>query len=180
MVVILPNFGDEKSVSDAIRLSGLKVPVLVQAEEDALDKMGLATRRDSFCGKISLCNNLRQYGIPFTLTKQHVCSLNSEIFSRDVEQFVQLCRVVHAMKRVRVGAIGARPTNFNTVRYSEKLLENLGITVETLDLSEVFFRVANLSDNDIRVGEKLALLKANGDTSTIPQDKLHKWRSCLW
>ncbi|PVF10620.1 fucose isomerase, partial [Yersinia pestis] len=58
--------------------------------------------------------------------------------------------------------------------YSEKLLENLGITVETLDLSEVFFRVANLSDNDIRVGEKLALLKANGDTSTIPQDKLHK------
>ncbi len=174
MVVILPNFGDEKSVSDAIRLSGLKVPVLVQAEEDALDKMGLATRRDSFCGKISLCNNLRQYGIPFTLTKQHVCSLNSEIFSRDVEQFVQLCRVVHAMKRVRVGAIGARPTNFNTVRYSEKLLENLGITVETLDLSEVFFRVANLSDNDIRVGEKLALLKANGDTSTIPQDKLHK------
>lgn len=153
VVVILPNFGDEKSVSDAIRLSGLKVPVLVQAEEDALDKMGLATRRDSFCGKISLCNNLRQYGIPFTLTKQHVCSLNSEIFSRDVEQFVQLCRVVHAMKRVRVGAIGARPTNFNTVRYSEKLLENLGITVETLDLSEVFFRVANLSDNDIRVGE---------------------------
>ncbi|CNK78718.1 L-fucose/L-arabinose isomerase family protein [Yersinia frederiksenii] len=173
VVVILPNFGDEKSVSDAIRLSGLKVPVLVQAEEDALDKMGLATRRDSFCGKISLCNNLRQYGIPFTLTKQHVCSLNSEVFSQDVEQFVQLCRVVHAMKRVRVGAIGARPTNFNTVRYSEKLLENLGITVETLDLSEVFFRVANLSDDDIRVGEKLALLKANGGTRAIPQDKLH-------
>jgi len=172
VVVLLPNFGDEKAIADAIRLSGINVPVLIQAEEDALDKMGLATRRDSFCGKISLCNNLRQYGIPYTLTTQHVCRLGSEVFKKDVEHFTQLCRVVSAMRGCRVGAIGARPASFNTVRYSEKLLERLGVTVETIDLSEIFTRVDNLKDDDLRIEEKLTLLKANADTAAIPADKL--------
>lgn len=172
VVVLLPNFGDEKAIADAIRLSGINVPVLIQAEEDALDKMGLATRRDSFCGKISLCNNLRQYGIPYTLTTQHVCRLGGEVFKKDVERFTQLCRVVSAMRGCRVGAIGARPASFNTVRYSEKLLERLGVTVETIDLSEIFTRVDNLKDDDLRIEEKLTLLKANADTAAIPADKL--------
>ncbi len=172
VVVLLPNFGDEKAIADAIRLAGINVPVLIQAEEDSLDKMGLATRRDSFCGKISLCNNLRQYGIPYTLTTQHVCGLNSDVFKTDLQRFTQLCRVVSAMRGCRVGAIGARPASFNTVRYSEKLLERLGVTVETIDLSEIFTRVENLKDDDLRIDEKLALLKANADTGAIPADKL--------
>jgi L-fucose isomerase-like protein len=31
IIVTLPNFGEERGIVDAIRLSGLKVPVLVQA-----------------------------------------------------------------------------------------------------------------------------------------------------
>lgn len=174
VLVVLPNFGDEKAVADTIRLAGLKVPVLIQAEEDDLDKMGLATRRDSFCGKISLCNNLRQYDIPFTLTQQHVCKLTSEVFAEDLKRFAMLCRVVGAMRRVRVGAIGARPASFNTVRYSEKMLEKLGISVETLDLSEVFARVERVADDDLRIDEKLQKLKGNADFSAIGADKLHK------
>lgn len=158
VVVLLPNFGDEKAIAETLRLSGLNVPVLIQAEEDNLDKMGLSTRRDSFCGKISLCNNLRQYGIPFTLTTQHVCALSGEVFEQDLRRFTQICRVVNSMRGVRVGAIGARPAGFNTVRYSEKLLERLGIAVETLDLSEVFTRIKALRDDDIRVDEKRRLL----------------------
>ena len=172
VVVLLPNFGDEKAIAETLRLSGLNVPVLVQAQEDNLDKMGLATRRDSFCGKISLCNNLRQYGIPFTLTTQHVCDLAGEVFAQDLKRFEQICRVVSSMRGVRVGAIGARPAGFNTVRYSEKLLERLGIAVETLDLSEVFTRIKCLRDDDIRVDEKRRLLLDNADASAIPADKL--------
>ncbi|MCZ7835128.1 L-fucose/L-arabinose isomerase family protein [Atlantibacter hermannii] len=172
VVVLLPNFGDEKAVAEAIRLSGLNVPVLIQAEEDNLDKMGLATRRDSFCGKISLCNNLRQYDIPFTLTTQHVCALTSEVFANDLQRFTQICRVVSSMKGVRIGAIGARPASFNTVRYSEKLLEKMGVAVETLDLSEIFTRIKHISDDDIRVQEKRGILLDNADASAIPADKL--------
>ncbi|HBO39270.1 MAG TPA: fucose isomerase [Pasteurellaceae bacterium] len=172
IVVLLPNFGDEKAISNAIRQSGVNVPVLVQAEDDELHKMGVATRRDSFCGKISLCNNLRQYGIPFTLTAQHTCALTSEVFRQDLLSFISVCRVVYALKGCRVGAIGARPSGFNTVRYSEKLLERLGISVETIDLSEIFSAVNSLRDDDLRIAEKLQLLKNNADASAIPQDKL--------
>jgi L-fucose isomerase-like protein len=172
ILICLPNFGDEKAVADSIRLSGLNVPVLVQAESDELDKMGLATRRDSFCGKISLCNNLRQYGIPFSLTKQHVCAVKSEAFRQDLTRFESVCRVVNKMKGCRVGAIGARPSSFNTVRYSEKMLERMGVTVETIDLSEIFAGVDRVKDDDLRIEDKLALLKANADTADIAEDKL--------
>jgi len=50
---------------------GLKVPVLVHAFDDDPSAMSIKDRRDSFCGKMSVCNNLRQYGIPFTLTRRH-------------------------------------------------------------------------------------------------------------
>jgi len=60
------------------------------------------------------------------------------------------------MKRARVGAIGARPNAFNTTRYSEKLFERSGISVSTLDLSEVLEGARRLEDQDPRVAQKLA------------------------
>jgi len=81
----LPNFGEERGIVDAIRLSGLKVPVLVQATPDRSDAMTIATRRDSFCGKMSACNNLMQYGIPYSLTTLHTESLTSPEFKADLE-----------------------------------------------------------------------------------------------
>ena len=58
ILVILPNFGDEKGIADTIKLSGLNVPILIQAYPDDIDEMNVARRRDGFCGKISVCNNL--------------------------------------------------------------------------------------------------------------------------
>src|SRR5690348_4049346 len=141
VIVTLPNFGDERAVADALRLAGLRVPVLVQATPDNPGKMGIATRRDSFCGKMSVCNNLTQYGIPYSLTTLHTVSPDSASFRQDLDWFAASCRVVKGLRNLRIGSIGARPAAFNTVRYSEKLLENNGISVETLDLSEVLGRI---------------------------------------
>ncbi len=138
ILVCLPNFGDEKGVADAIRLSDLNVPILVQACPDDLDQFGLKRRRDAFCGKISVCNNLRQYGYKFSLTRDHTTAILSDRFREDLENFFAVCRVVKGMRRVRIGAVGARPNAFNTTRFSEKLLEASGISVNTIDLSEVF------------------------------------------
>src|ERR1700739_1643559 len=66
-IVTLPNFGEERGIVDAIRLSGLKVPVLVQATPDRSEAMTIATRRDSFCGKMADCNHMMQYGIKYSL-----------------------------------------------------------------------------------------------------------------
>lgn len=174
VIVTLPNFGDERAIADTLRLSRLKVPVLVQATPDTPGKMLITHRRDSFCGKMSACNNLRQYGIPYSLTTLHTESLDSPEFAKDLEWFAGVCRVVKGLRNLRIGAIGARPTAFNTVRYSEKLLEASGITVETLDLSEVLGRIGRLKDSEDSVVKKLETIHKYVSTTDIPQQALMK------
>ncbi|MGQ9850105.1 MAG: L-fucose/L-arabinose isomerase family protein [Aggregatilineaceae bacterium] len=174
VLVTLPNFGDERGVANTLRFAGLDVPVLVHAFPDDPAKMNLEWRRDSFCGKMSVCNNLRQYGIPFTLTTLHTVDPESESFRQDLRRFAAVCRVVRGMRRARFGMLGARPVAFNTVRFSEKLFEHAGITVETLDLSEAFGRIGRLADNDARVTAKLDAIKAYASIAKIPPAALTK------
>src|SRR5271157_175947 len=151
VIVTLPNFGDERAIADTLRLARLNVPVLVQATPDIPGKMTIASRRDSFCGKMSACNNLRQYQIPYSLTTLHTVSPDSADFQKDLAWFSAVCRVANGLRNLRLGSIGARPAAFNTVRYSEKLLEAQGISVETIDLSEILGRIARLKDTDASV-----------------------------
>ena len=174
LIVTLPNFGEERGLADAIRLSNLQVPILIQATPDDASRMTIAFRRDSFCGKMSICNNLRQYGIPYSLTRLHTEAPDSAEFKADLQEFSAICRVVKGFKNLRLGAIGARPTAFNTVRYSEKLLERSGITVETLDLSEVFGRIERLKDTDDVVSSKLDTIKKYVSTAQVPEAALIK------
>src|SRR5271168_898909 len=155
VIVTLPNFGDERAIADTLRLARLDVPILVQATPDAPGKMLITHRRDSFCGKMSACNNLKQYGIPYSLTTLHTEAPDSAEFAKDLQWFAGVCRVVKGLKNLRIGAIGARPAAFNTVRYSEKLLEHSGISIETLDLSEVLGRIERMKDSDEAAQQKL-------------------------
>src|SRR5919109_725872 len=131
-------------------------------------------RRDSFCGKMSACNNLAQYGISYSLTTLHTEAPNSQQFRNDLDWFLAVCRVVKGLKKLRIGAIGARPAAFNTVRYSEKILESTGISVETWDLSELMGRIARLKDNDPSVVERLKAIRAYVSTNSIPEPALIK------
>jgi L-fucose isomerase-like protein len=172
VIVTLPNFGDERSIADTLRMANLNVPVLVQATPDAPARMTIRDRRDSFCGKMSACNNLAQYGMPYSLTSQHTEAPDSEIFARDLEWFAAVCRVAQGLRRLRIGAIGARPAAFNTVRYSEKILEANGISVEPIDLSEVLGRIAKMRDAD--ASAKLDQIKKYVSTDSIPAEALMK------
>ncbi|MCL5096904.1 MAG: fucose isomerase, partial [Candidatus Omnitrophica bacterium] len=172
VLVSLPNFGDERAVANTLRWSGLSVPVLVQAFNDDGEKMTIRDRRDSFCGKMSVCNNLRQYGIPFSLTRRHTTDPKSVEFRQDLRRFAATCRVVGRLKQARIGAIGARPAAFNTVRFSEKLLEASGISVETLDLSEVLGQTRRLGDEEPVVREKLAAIHAYTQARAVPRESL--------
>ncbi len=174
IIVTLPNFGDERGVADALRLSGLKVPVLIQATPDRSDAMTIATRRDSFCGKMSACNNLMQYGIAYSLTTLHTESPSSAEFKADLEWFAQVCRIVKGLRNLRIGAIGARPAAFNTVRYSERIFETSGISIEPIDLSEIFGRIHRMKDSDDAAQSKLAAIKKYVSTSGIPEAALLK------
>jgi len=174
VIVTLPNFGDERAIADTLRLARLEIPVLVQATPDTQSKMAITHRRDSFCGKMSACNNLQQYGIPYSLTTLHTEALDSPEFAKDLEWFTAVCRVVKGLKNLRIGALGARPAAFNTVRYSEKLLEASGISVETLDLSEVLGRISRMKDTDESAVAKLQSIQRYVTTAGIPQAALLK------
>jgi L-fucose isomerase-like protein len=174
VIVALPNFGDERAIADTLRLAGLGVPVLVQATPDNPAKMTIASRRDSFCGKMSACNNLRQYGVPYSLTRLHTVSPDSSDFQKDLAWFAAVCRVVNGFRNLRVGSIGARPAAFNTVRYSEKLLEANGITTETVDLSDIFGRIGRLKDDHAGVQKKLVEIRKYVTTTGIPDAALIK------
>jgi len=174
IIVTLPNFGDERGIADALRLSGLKVPVLIQATPDKSDAMTIATRRDSFCGKMSACNNLMQYGIPYSLTTLHTEAPASAEFKADLEWFGAVCRIVRGLHNLRIGSIGARPAAFNTVRYSERILETSGISVIPIDLSEILGRINKMGDNDDAGQAKLAAIKSYVTTSGIPEAALLK------
>jgi len=174
VIVTLPNFGDERGVADTLKMAALDVPVLVHAWDDTLGKMSIQHRRDSFCGKMSACNNLIQYGIPFSLTALHTMDPTTPPFAREIDWFASVCRVVRGLRNCRVGALGARPAAFSTVRYSEKLLEESGITVETLDLSEVFGRIKALSDNAREVTARVKKISDYTPTNGIPAESIRK------
>jgi L-fucose isomerase-like protein len=172
ILVTLPNFGEERGIADAIRLSGLEVPVLVHAFPDEPGRMRIENRRDSFCGKMSACNNLTQYGIKYSLTSQHTMDPEGDAFRADLAAFGGVCRVVKGLRGARFGQVGARPAAFITVRYSEKLLERAGISIESIDLSEIFGRAWNLKDKDSSVVAKLDEITGYLKTTKIPKESL--------
>lgn len=172
VLVCLPNFGDEKGVADTLQLSALNVPVFVQAYPDDLAQLSVERRRDAFCGKVSVCNNLRQYGIPFSLTRRHTVHPLSPSFREDFAAFLAVCRVVRGLSRARIGAVGARPNAFNTTRYSEKLLQGAGISVNTIDLSEVFGNAQRIADSDPRVAQRLDQIRGYAPCGETPATSL--------
>ena len=174
VIICLPNFGEETGIADAIRMSGLSCPILIQACDDDYNKLQLENRRDAFCGKLSLCNNLYQYGIKYTLTSRHTCAIESAEFAADVERFARVCAVVKAMRTARIAQFGARVMPFRTVRYSEKLLQQSGISVETEDMSEIFADIEELRDEE-QIRAKIEEIRSYGNICPgISDEKVRK------
>jgi L-fucose isomerase-like protein len=162
LVVCLPNFGDEIAIMELVSEAKLNVPILLQASNDEIDKVDVASRRDAFCGKFSVANNFYQYGVPFTDTTSHTSDVDGEEFAADLDRFVRVCRVVRGLKNARVGSIGARTGAFQTMRFSEKLLQASGLTVVTVDLSEIISAAQAVRDDAPEVKAKLAEIAAYG------------------
>ncbi len=174
ILVTLPNFGDERAVAETIRRAGLDVPVLIHAFPDEIGKMSQADRRDSFCGKMSVCNNLTQYGAKYSLTTRHTEAVGSEEFAADLEWFGAVCRTVGGLRGARLGAIGARVAPFKTVRFSEKILEAAGIAVEVVDLSDILGRVDRLDDEAQEVQDQLGEVRSYVRLEGVPEQALAK------
>jgi L-fucose isomerase-like protein len=172
VILCLPNFGDETGAVEALQDAG--VPILVQAYPDDLDKMAPEVRRDAFCGKFSIMDVFTQYGVKFTALKPHTVHPRNPAFAANVDTLDRLCRVVNGMKRMVVGAVGARTTAFKTVRIDELALQRHGITMETLDLSDIFARMNALKPADRAARAKAARLRAYTTWEGVPEAAFDK------
>jgi L-fucose isomerase-like protein len=123
---------------------------------------------------MSACNNLMQYRIPYSLTTLHTEAVDSKEFTHDLKWFLGVCRVVRGLRNLRIGSIGARPQAFNTVRYSEKILETAGISVITIDLSEILGRIEKMKDDDPAAQAKLKAIHSYVATKDVPAASLMK------
>ncbi|MDR2184771.1 MAG: hypothetical protein LBO80_03755 [Treponema sp.] len=152
VILCLPNFGDENGAMAALAECG--TPVLVQAYRDLPGKLDFAHRRDSMCGKFAICNVLRQNGIKYTIMPPFTIDPGEGLFAEQLKFFAGICRAVKGMRRMNIGAIGARTTAFKTVRVDEIGLQNHGVNVETFDLAEVFRRMEEVPREQIEEKKK--------------------------
>lgn len=166
VILCLPNFGDETGAISALEEAG--VPIYILAYPDELDKMQFHQRRDAFCGKFSIMDVFYQYGLPYTAFPPHVVHPNSETFKEQINIFDQVCQIVKGMRRITVGALGARTTAFKTVRYDELALQKYGITTEVLDMSEVFRRVRKQDIKSEKAKVKAETLKNYTNFKNVP------------
>ena len=167
VIVALANFGDENGALYALRDAG--VPILVQAYPDEIGKMDFSHRRDAVCGKIAMCNVLRQAGIKFTLTKSFAVDPKSAEFAEDLRLFAATCRVVKGMRKMNVAAVGARTTAFKTVRFDEIAYQRKGVGIETVDLSSLFAAMEKADPK--AVAAKVSELRRYADFGKWPAEK---------
>lgn len=167
LVICLPNFGDENGIKEAIK--NVKVPILLQAYPDELDKLDFANRRDAFCGKLGLCAVLKQMNTLFVNTESFTVAPNSAEFHKELLNFISICRIVKRMKHMRIGVLGARTTAFKSVRFDEGALEARGCDVETLDMSQVFDKIKAISDTDSRIEEWKKEIEAISNICDAPE-----------
>ena len=171
VILTLPNFGDENGAVAALKNAG--VPIFVHAYPDDMDKMSPKLRRDAFCGKLSIMDVFYQNDIKFTALKPHTVSPQSEKFAEGIAYFDSVCRTAKSLKKMVVGAIGARTSAFKTVRIDELALQRNGITMETFDMSDVFARVKSLKDSETSVKEKIDVLNSYSNCAGIPQESFY-------
>lgn len=171
VIFSMPIFADENGAIAALQDAG--VPILMQAYPDEIGKMDFAHRRDAFCGKFSVTDVFTQYGVPFTVLKPHVVHPLSDKFQENLHDFAAICRVVNGMKRFNIGCIGARTSAFKTVRFDEITMQKYGINVESFDLSDLFFRVSKMEDEDPAVSDRIEELKNYTNFSQVPDKNMH-------
>jgi len=173
IVVAAVNFGDEQGAALTIKESGRNVPVLIVGAQEEAALSPSMERRDSFCGLLSIGEALRQLGVAYSVPEVPICFPQDASFRSTVERFLAVCRVVVGIRSARYGQVGARPDAFWTCRYNEKALQALGVTIVSLDLSEVFGAVERMK-TDAAVRRAIADMKASLDCTSVGEGPLTK------
>ena len=104
----------------------------------------------------------------------HTCDPDSDEFMNDLDYFDSVCKVRRGLRGARIAQFGTRPAAFQTVRFSERLLERSGITVIPVDLAEVIERSKTMKDHD-QIEKVVNEIRDYGNVPTcISEDNVQK------
>lgn len=129
------NFGCESAV--AMVAKALGKPVLIWAPRDDAPEANGTRLRDSQCGVFATSKVLQRFSVPFSWIPS--CKVTDTIFQAKFIQFLRASNVVKHFKNARIGQIGTRPRDFNSVMFNEsELLETFGIQIIPIDSTALF------------------------------------------
>jgi L-fucose isomerase-like protein len=122
---------------------------------------------DSWCGMFMTASAMKRRGIKF----EHVptCFPEEPIFAETAARFTRACAANDAFHGARIGQIGARPEEFESVWWDEASLQKrFNQTVVPVDLDETFARVEAIPADSQEVKaviEQISAGLAAGDAS---------------
>ena len=162
-------FGHETSAVGAV-IANLPIgtPVLHFATKGHVNPDGTRPS-DSWCGQFMIASAMKRRGIMF----EHIptCFPEEPIFARWVERFTRACAAQQAFRGARIGQIGARPEEFESVWWDEASLQHdFNQTVVPIDLADAFMRLDAVAPNDSSVRRVVQQIAAGAKVPAEAQD----------
>lgn len=143
-------FGHETSAVGGILANLPKgTPVLHFATKGEVAKDGTRPS-DSWCGQFMIASAMKRREIPF----EHIptCFPEEPAFAEGVSRFTRACAAHQAFRGARIGQIGTRPEEFESVWWDEASLQrDFNQTIVPVDLAEVFMRLDGVGADDAEV-----------------------------
>ncbi len=159
-------FGHETSAV-GVTIAGLPkgTPVLHFATKGQINKDGTRPS-DSWCGQFMIASALKRRDIVF----EHIptCFPEEPVFAQGVEQFARACSAHQTFRGARIGQIGARPEEFESVWWDEASLQrDFNQTVVPIDLADVFMRLDAVGADEAEVKQVVQEIEAE---SEVPKE----------
>jgi L-fucose isomerase-like protein len=166
------NFGTEDTVARVAKAVGKPVLLWGPRDEDPLED-GFRLR-DTQCGLFATGKVLRRFNVPYTYVVNS--TLESTVFKRGFQNFLQAANVVKAFRRLRILQIAPRPAGFWTMICNEgELLERFGVETYPVTLVELQQTTESLfKENSAALRETTAHIQTVLDTLEVGEEAVRR------
>ncbi|MBM3705229.1 MAG: hypothetical protein FJW66_01755 [Actinobacteria bacterium] len=126
----------------------------------------------SMCGTLGITSGLYKRGIKFKFTD--LCFPEEEVFLDDISDFIRTCNVLKSFNGARIGVVGTRPRNFETVAVNESVMiqkyQQKVIPMSLLDL----YRLMNLYSDAVNIRNITDEIRSGYNCSLIDDSALER------
>jgi len=162
-------FGHETTAVGVIA-AGMPVgtPVLQFATKGEVTKEGLRPS-DSWCGQFMITSALKRREIVF----EHVptCFPEEPVFAEAMARFTRACAATESFRGARIGQLGARPEEFESVWWDEASLQrDFNQTVVPIDLADIFARLDAVEAGEAEVKKAAEEIAAGAQVPAEAKD----------